>query len=253
MTAAFFALSAAGPSLEAVILWRVLKHCAIRSYPYFSAYVLFDAASNLLLVATVVFWRHLFVPFYSAAELISVLTGFLIIWEVLRTVFPAGSTLHSLARNMLLGLSVLLIPSILAMGWRQANLIRFSYQYVPPVFIQYLTLLQAVLLSAVAALIAYYRVPLGRNIRGIVFGFGVYLSLCAMNFASLQIVHGFLPYWQVMSPALYIGLLAFWLWAFWEYSPSPARTVAHLNQTFAKGRWNQKWTEATSPIRRWPN
>ncbi|MGH9717990.1 MAG: hypothetical protein ACRD4R_14865 [Candidatus Acidiferrales bacterium] len=250
MTLSFFTLSAAGPSLEALLAWRLLKCRAIQRYPYFSAYIFWDATSNLVLLAAAGLHHERFGYLYWVAEVMSIFTGFLIIWEVARGLFPVGSALRRVAQSVLLGIGAFVLPAIWALGWSQANLIHFSYRYVPPVFVQYLCLAQAVLLLALAAVALYYGLPLGRNLRGLVLGFGFYLSLSAVNFASLQIVHGFLPYWQLLSPALYIALLIFWIWAFWEYSPSPAPVITDLNHAYRKEQWNHLWVATTSVMKR---
>jgi hypothetical protein len=250
MTFSFFAISAIGLPVEGLLLWRLLSRRLFRCYPYFSAFVLCDFVCNLVLIAVASVHQVWFRFTSGAALIVSALMGFLIIWEVLRAVFPRHTTLRSLARNILLGICLFALPSILMLGWSQANVIHFPYKYVPPVFEQYLTLAQAVLLLAVAALAGYYRLPLGRNIRGLVFGFGLYLSLCAVNFATLQIVSGFLPYWQLLSPALYIGLLVFWIWAFWEYSPVSNSSTIHSDAAWSKAQWNHVWQAALMAVRR---
>lgn len=253
MTLPFFAMSAIGVTVEALLLWRLLSRRLFRHYPYFSAFILCDAACNAALLLVVALCPEWFRFASGMALVASTLSGFLVIWEVLRAVFPGNSTLRRLVRNILVGTSLLTIPFISALGWSQATLIHFPYKYVPPTFEQYLTLAQAVLLLTVAALAGYYRLPLGRNVRGLVFGFGFYLPFCAMNFASLQIVRGFLPYWQFLSPALYIGLLVFWIWAFWEYVPSPNLEIVHLDIVRSKAHWNRVWQNTLTAVRRGQN
>jgi hypothetical protein len=253
MSLSFFALSIAGPALEGLVVWRLLKSRAARRYPYFTTYVIADAISNALLIAAAALREPWFGPAYWVAEAVSVLAGFMILWEVVRGLFPSESALRRVAQSILLGIGIFAIPAIWVLGWSQANLIRFPYRYLSPIFVQYLCLAQAVLLLGTAAVAAYYKLPLGRNLRGLVFGFGFYLSLCAMNFASLQIIRGFLPYWQLVSPVLYIGLLVFWLWAFWDYSPARATDRADLKQPYGKEQWNQMWTDAIGAMRRRPN
>ena len=253
MSPGFFALSVAGPCLEALLVWRLFKHRTVFRYPYFSAYIICDALFNFLLLILAALQERWFAYAYWAAEVASLLTGFLIVWEVVRVLFPPDSSLRGLARSILLLTGAVALPAFAVLAWSQSNLIHFTYRYVPPVFEQYLSLAEAVLLLALAATALYYRLPLGRNQRGLVFGFGLYLSLCAVNFASLQIVPGFLTYWQFISPVLYIGLLSFCLWAFWNYSPVPGLAAIQRDQSQRKEHWNQLWAAAMAAVKRGSN
>src|SRR5260370_14763009 len=46
--------------------------------------------------------------------------------------------------------------------------------------------IQALLLFVIVALLAYYRVPVGRNLKGISFGYGFDLCTSVMSFAFLS-------------------------------------------------------------------
>lgn len=253
MVPLFCAITVIGLSVEGLLLWRLLKHDCLRRYPYFSAFVLCDLACNLILIAVASLHRESLIWTYWAANVFSVFANFLIIWEVVRVLFPIDSPLRRIARSVLLGFGLLAVPAILALDWDQANVIHFSYTYVPPSFEQYLTLFQAVLLLTVACVARYYRLRLGRNLRGLVFGLGLYLLLCAANFATLQIVPGFFPYLQFLSPTLYVVLIAFWLWSFWEYAPSGGHPAEHFDDAQWKAQWDRLWLSTTSLVRRGHN
>lgn len=253
MALSSYAISTVGVCLESLLIWRAQDGLLLRRYPFFGAFLVCNLIGALVVLAVALLRPAWFGPTYWTADILSLLAGFLILWEVVRAAFPPGTPLRKLARVVLLTTSLFVVPSALALGWSQANLIPFPYKYVPPVIEQYLTLVEAVLLVAVAVVARYYAIQLGRNLRCLMLGFGLFLSLYAMNFASLQIVQGFLPYWQVLSAVLYIGLLAVWLRAFWEYFPSPERAAMHLDQMQTKEHWNQMWSGATSAVRRRSN
>jgi hypothetical protein len=224
MTASFFALSAAGPLLEGLIFWRLVRCRAVRLYPYFCAFVLCDFTCNLILIAIAALRPEWFRWSSGAALIVSVLTGPLIVCEVVRVVFPLRSTLRRIAQSALIGSALVLFPAVVALCWTQANLIHFAYKYFPPTFEQYLCLAEALALLAITAVARYYGVSLGRNMGGMAFGFGLYLLAYAINFAALQVIPHFLPYWETLCSILYIGLLACWLWSFWKYAPPEPAT-----------------------------
>lgn len=244
----FYGVSAAGIILEAWLVSLLIKHRFVSRFPYFSTFVLCDFFCNLVLVIVAVLRRPWFRWSSGAALLVSVLTGLLIIWEVMRSVFPPHSILRRLSQCTLLVIGSVVFPAVLALSWKQANLVQFPYRYFPPTFEQYLCLIEALVLLAIAAIARYYAVPLGRNMSGLVHGFGLYLLCYAMNFAALQVIPGFLPYWQFLSSALYIGLLAFWLWAFREYAPP--EVAIGTSRRMADEQLRQFWTSGTAAIRR---
>lgn len=253
MAPSFFAVSATAALLEALLLWRLLGHGLLRRYPYFSAFVFYNLFCTLVAVAVDAFHPEWFAWTYWTAEVISIFLRFIVIWEIVRALFSPASALRRLTRSVLLAIGAFALPAIVTLAWTQTNLMHFAYRYVPPVFEQYLSLAQAALLLAIAVVARYYALPLGRNVRGLVFGLGLYLTLYAMNFASLQFVQGFLPYWQLLSPAMYIALTAFWLWSFWEYAPAPAQESAVPDPLESRKQWNQAWLTATSIMRRGHN
>jgi len=249
----FYTISTIGVCLEGLLVWRAQDGLLLRRYPFFGAFLICNLTSTLVALAIAIVRPAWFAWTYWTVDILSLVAGLLVLWEVLQTISRRGAPLHRLARSSLLGACLFLVPAILALGWSQSNVIHFSYRYLPPVIEQYLTLVEAVLLLTVAAVARYYAVHLGRNLRCLVLGFGVFLSLYAMDFATLQFVHGFLPFWQMLSPILYIGLLAFWLWSFWEYFPANVPGIVHLNQTYAKEHWNRIWSGAIGAMRRRPN
>lgn len=215
----FYAVSAVGITLECWLLWLLYTRRLLSRFPYFSAFLLCDFLCNLALVVIAAAHQTWFRWSSGAAIAVSTFTGLFIVWEVVRSAFPQGSTLRHLVQGALLGISSIVFPVVLAICWSQANLIHFAYKYLPPSFEQYFCLAEALVLLAIAAVARYYAVPLGRNVSGMLFGFGIYSLCCAMNFAALQTLPGYLPSWQILSSALYMGLLGFWLWAFWIYAP----------------------------------
>jgi len=246
----FYMLPGLGISLEGVLLWRLTK-LRLRRYPYLSGFVLYDFFRCFILFAiTYLRWKW-YTTTYWSTEVISLFLRFLVIWEVARSLFSRNSVLQRVAWKMLIAIEMVLLPVILVLGWSQASLVHYLYKIVSPIFEQYLSLGQALLLLTLAAIARYYGVPFGSNLRGLIFGLGTYLSLCAINFASLQVFRGFFPYWQLLSPMTFVAMIAVWLWAFWEYAPSPG--LASMDETQGaqwKAEWNDLWITTMKALRR---
>jgi len=207
--------------LESLVVLRLGARSMVVRYPYLTFFVSYTLARDLFMFPIHFYWPNWFATVYWQGETLSLFLRFLVIWEFFRGLFPARSNLHELAWKALLIVELVILPALLLLSWRQMSLHHAAYAHLSPAFEQYLSLAQVLLLLAPAVVARYYRVPLGRNMWGLGMGFGVYLCVCSVNFAGLQVSRSFLPYWQLLSPVTFICMILVWLWAFWDYMPSP--------------------------------
>jgi hypothetical protein len=82
---------------------------------------------------------------------------------------------------------------------------------------------QALLVMALVGGIFYFGVPLGRNVKGILVGYGIYVgaSLVTLAVESHFPAH-FLGIWNQMQPLAYNFTLLVYLISLWHYSPAPS-------------------------------
>ena len=82
--------------------------------------------------------------------------------------------------------------------------------------------LQAALLLVIIALLAYYKIPTGRNLMGIIVGYGSYVgaSVVTLGFGSLP-GFGPRPGWRFVQPIAYLATLSIWCFTLWSYHPNP--------------------------------
>lgn len=233
-----------GVPLQAVLLWRLLRRDLRFKYPYFTIFVLFNFARDLSLFPIVWYKPAWFAWAYWHTEIISLFLRFPVIWEFFHRVFPKRSLLHEIAWKSLITVEVVVLPAVLWMGSAQSSSVRTFHAYVSPLFEQYLSLAQALLLLAPVAVALYYHIQLGRNMRGLGLGLGMYLCLCSINMANVQIFPSFFAWWRLLSPATFFFTLVVWTWAFWDYAPSPVSfRTTHLaavnkNTNFERSRNN---------------
>lgn len=238
-----YALPCAAILLEGLLLWRFLKNRFWHRYPYLVSFVLFDFFCNITLFPVNRYKPEWFAGVYWRIESISLFFRLFVNWEFFRGVVGRRSALHDIGWKVLLAVELIALPTVLVLGWSQVSPIHFSFQHLSPLVEQYFSLAQAVLLLTPAAVAWYYCLPWGQNMRGLGFGFGVFLLVRAVNFASLQAFRGFFPYWQLLTPISFIAMIAIWLWAFWEYAPSPELATADETQSDRwKAEWQRLWT-----------
>ncbi len=246
-----YAFPASAVVLLCLLIWRLAKRRLWSYYPYLSIFVIYRCLADVALFPIDRYRPHWFAAAYWRLEAITLALQFLVNWEFFRGLFVQHSTTQRIARKLLFIIEIGVLPAILLLGWSQASLFRNLSLPLPPVVEQYLCLAQASLLLIPAAVAWYYRIPLGRNLRGLGLGFGLYLLVRAVNFASLQAFHGFAPYWRMLTPMTFIVMIAVWLWAFWEKDGEPkggsADEAVHSSW---KMEWQFLWSRALMRLRR---
>jgi hypothetical protein len=89
-------------------------------------------------------------------------------------------------------------------------------------FARNLRVVQALLLVVMLALIAYYGLPTGRNVRLMLFGYGMYLGAQVVTLDVLiRLGKSFYQGWSVLSGVEYCVTLVIWCAGMWSFFPNP--------------------------------
>lgn len=236
--------------VEVLVLWRVSKGRMWYRYPYVALYVGFDLIGNILLFPISRYKPDWFAAAFWGGQSVSMFLRFLVNWEFFRGIFGRPSVLRDIGYKVLAAVELIGLPAILYLGWSQESSVHYVYLHVSPVVEQYLSVVQALLLLTPAAVARYYSLTLGRNVRGLGLGFGLYVLVRAMNFASLQAFRGFVPYWRFLAPASLIAMMVVWLWGFWDYAPSPQLSALDEEQSHQwKAEWRRLCAKTTGLLR----
>lgn len=87
---------------------------------------------------------------------------------------------------------------------------------------------QAILLVGLLQLVSYYGISMGRNLKGMILGYGQCVGTTVVIFA-LQAYVGprFEPAWILIQQLSYLAALVIWLMALWSYcaNPVPEATI----------------------------
>jgi hypothetical protein len=87
---------------------------------------------------------------------------------------------------------------------------------------QYFLAVQGVLLIVIIQVMAYYAIPAGRNLKGMMLGYG---QAVAVTLALLAVRNykgpGFQHAWTFTQQLSYLASLSIWLVALWSYIPAP--------------------------------
>jgi hypothetical protein len=83
--------------------------------------------------------------------------------------------------------------------------------------------IETFLLGVVVAFLVCYRIPTGRNLKGIVYGYTLYVSVRALALAlafALSQYQARVTLWYIYSTVYQVALLV-WVFTLWSYDPNP--------------------------------
>jgi len=239
--------------LEGLLLWRLYHNAAILRYPYLCSFVCYDFLRTPALLLVAHFWHGTFRSFYWYTDVPAQFLHFLILWEAVRVLFPPDSSLRQVGWKALVAAEAIVVPTSIFLCYGQAWLVALPSKTVPYIFEQYSSLAQALLLMAIAGVARYYRIPFGRNARGLIFSLGPYLLIDSLSFASDEVFRTFARHLELLPAASFTAMIAVWLWAFWKFAPSPYAAVAHQPDLYWKHQWNSVWETTLGAARRRSN
>lgn len=208
---------AVGALLEAVILIRGLLGRNVLRYPLFYLYMLSCFAVEFP-IAIAYFWEPPAYPrWYWRANFLTMLTGCGIFIEVLRY-----SLAHPRLKTIRRGAMAFLVASICAFGVAYIRThaivhMRIVNQRLERDF----RLGQALLLVGILAVIVYWGFPVGRNLKGMLLGYGLFVGTSLVVLAiQLYEQPAYRLGWATVQPASYLVALTIWAITLWTYNPN---------------------------------
>lgn len=205
--------------LECLILLRIAKNGLIRAYPFFSAYLASVLVSDII---RYVVYRHFGTFAYQVAywstEFFCILAGYCVVLEVLEASLASYDGPRKFARNV--GLTVFAsIVGLIALEWLLERRIRLSLTTVE--VHRDLSSAELILLAFIITVLVRYGIAIGRNLKGIIVGYGLCVVTVVMDHAIWS-YHG--HYTTVFATVLsisYLASLLIWMVALWAYKPNP--------------------------------
>ena len=221
-------------AVESAILLRGVQAKLIRRFSLFYGYLAFVLLSTLVeYVVKQYFTDAQYSAVYWPLEFASAFIGCAIIFELYRQSLRPYPLLASMANKVMLFVLALVIARFLAgINWsgvveRTATLRLLERD---------LRITQAVFLCGLLVLAGYYSVSMGRNLKGLILGYGAFLGLNMVELTLRgtlgQPFHATLMFLQ---PATYDLVLMLWLAMLWSKDAVAQRAPsAQLQQDYAQ-------------------
>lgn len=207
-----------GHALEGLLLFRALKGRFLTKYPLFYFYLSFVLLQSLLRFYFYVVKPQAYAIFYWYTEFFLVGLSYGIIWEIYTKSLENYPGAARLVRLLLSAVYVLLLARVVASGLSGSLL---SLVNTTAVLERNLHTVQAFLLLGILGLLAYYDIPLGRNLKGMLGGYGFFVGITVVNLTLRSYLGKEFYWWRHVQPMAFFATLLVWCTALWSYQPNP--------------------------------
>lgn len=206
---------------EAFLVVRSIHAQFYRKYLAFYIYLTVVLLVDLLRFSVLTLHPSVYGPFYWYTEFLHAGFGYAVILEISKHALSSSPGVARIARAFLRGV---LGVVILRVALHSISGPIWSTAATSAELERDMRTVQAILLAGIIALLAYYLVPIGRNLIGIIFGYSAYIyaSVISLGFGSLP-AYGLRPGWRLVQPIAYLAALLIWSYALWSYYPNPKR------------------------------
>jgi len=209
----------AGLLFELLLLVRSAQTKTFTKYFYFYAYI-----SCIFAVSTGLYIGRAMSPsFYEAwywpTQFATLMMGCGVVLEIVRQALPAYPGAERIAR---VASCAVFAVTFCYVEWSVASRTEWSTVAATVELERDLRVMEALMLFTVLAIVFYYRIELGKNVTGMIVGFGAYVGVSVASLALRSFVGaGFNAGWANLQTASYFFALIVWTVALWTYSPNP--------------------------------
>lgn len=211
-------------SLEVLLLARSIRTKLFAKFPVFYTYVLFVLVQSVLRFAVYHWYPQRYRDLYWLTEFVGVVVGCGVLFEIYRGGLAPYPGTARLARN------VLALVFVFAAGKALVGAVRGGLWLPSRTTAELernLRAAQAFAILGLVILLLAYSVPLGRNLRGILVGYGLFI---ATNLADLAMLaspgNEFQRLWSYSQQVFYLLVLCIWAVSLWRPSPQPGLAVS---------------------------
>lgn len=211
-----------GDSLLILLAYRAFRAKLWKEYKYFYLYIAAVLCQAVIRLAAA-HNEALYPIVYWASEFLTGTIGFGVTWEIYRDVLMPYGGIRRMARALLFGL----LMAVLVRGMMEFAASPRRYPSTTLDVVRNLGVGQAILLIAMLGLIVHYALPMGRNLRWMLIGYGAYIgSSLISRTLQAQSRNSAASWWGFPIQMEYCITLIIWCVGLWSYSPNPAPDAA---------------------------
>jgi hypothetical protein len=204
--------------LESLILLRGWRERTLAKYPFFYLYMASLFLSDGPLYVVYRLNPAIYPQWNWAAGFLNIVLGCGILLEVFRHVLAPYPGAEKLARTA--GLAIFGVVFCSATIYLLMSPGTFGSRMVHTHLERNFLGIQALFLGSLVAVIRYYGISMGKNLRGMVLGYGLCVGTTLMSLAIRYHSRSFTDAWIVIQPASYLLSILIWAVALWRYEPN---------------------------------
>jgi hypothetical protein len=208
-----------GTFLEILVLTRGFQEKLFRPFPIFYAYLLFVAVNEFVRFFVYHWYDGHYGQVYWVTQFLSLAIGSGIILEIYRVALRSFPGAARMARYLLL----IVFGAIFARAFTNSPVGMFaSFAEDSLQLERNLRIVQALAILTLVSLFAWYAIPFGRNLKGILIGYSLFIGMSILRFV-LWSYSGNQPgpFWVYAQTVAYLFVLAIWARALWLSDPVP--------------------------------
>jgi hypothetical protein len=207
-----------GIALELILVIRGVQRGLLRRYPVFYSYIAFVVVTDILLFAIRPTARP-YLYLYWIAEFVGLLLGCLVFFEFYRVALKPYPGTARIARAMLFVLFALAVVKTVV---TIVNVPKWWLNAQPAQVEGVLRVCQLMAILALTLLFLFYSIPFGKNLRGILLGYGFFVSWSVLCLALVAAgVAKADSLWSYTYPISYVLSVVVWTVHLWSYQPNP--------------------------------
>jgi hypothetical protein len=208
-------------ALEAVILLRGRTVGLLKKYPLFYAYIACVLVKEIIGLLTSQLAPNSYESVYWPTELATILASYAVIIEIFRWSTRHKPGIRRLTQN------ALLIVFTLTLAYAASDFVHGGFGSLSHAIADLgrdLRYVEAGILLVMLWLFARYRIPLGRNLLGLIIGYSFWVGLNVVNLAFWFLPgNGFSILLRGLLPATYLITLSIWCVTLWSAHPEPVQ------------------------------
>ena len=207
--------------LEAVILFRAWCTHLIRKYALFYAYIAIVLLADLIRLCCYHLMPELYPTLYWPTELVTIVASYAVMMEIFRQSVRHNPGVARLTRHLLA------IVFCLTLSYASLNLVQDGFASVPRVTAdmgRYFRYVEGTLLLGMLWLLARYRIPLRRNLLGLIAGNTLWVGLNIVNLAFWSLGGNEVSILlRRLLPSSYLITLGIWCTTLWSTQTEPVQ------------------------------
>lgn len=200
-------------SLEVLLLVRGVRARLLQTFPLFYCYILLVLLVDLISTPVYAYYPLAYPLFYWTTELFLAAISYGVLVEIYN---QSLESYPGVARFFRIFLLIVFLGVALKVSAGSLISVRASFGHAVAELERNLRQLQAVLLCCLLGLFIYYKIVLGRNLRGLVVGYSLVVGgeVIMLTFAFYPAA-GFDPLMRKIEPIVYATCLFIWLSTLW--------------------------------------